>query len=339
MNNHAFAPLVHKLGKIDGQGDCLALVTSLSESNFLISIRYEKNENQHESILALNSPHKHNGSTNSDHPKKRQKKKSLASNGAKVSDLPQKESMPLAMERRRSNGRTAEAAQHIEELENLAQLLIESREQEQQEISRELHDNIAQVLSAATARISLAREEPIPAWLRQELLDLREHLMHALEDVRHLARNLRPAILDHHGFRATLAKHAEDFRQRNSVQIELRIDPDAVEFFDQHHLTHLFRLAQEAMQNIEDHACADRAWINIVPHEDGLLLEIGDNGRGFTPERVIEAQADGHLGLLGMRERAELMGGQFILESMPKNGTTIRVSVPPPAEINSESSP
>jgi signal transduction histidine kinase len=237
---------------------------------------------------------------------------------------------PIALERRRPRDYAAEAESHIRDLQRLTQSLIEAREQEQQDLSRELHDNIAQVLSAATARISLAQNESIPAWLRQELLDLRDHLKAALADVRHLARDLRPALLDHLGFAAALEKHAEAFRERTNINLGVRLDPEAVSFLESEYLTHLFRLAQEALQNIEDHAAADQAWIRLAPHSGALLLEIGDNGCGFAPERVVEAQADGHLGLLGMRERAELLGGQFVLETEPAQGTIIRVSIPPP---------
>lgn len=249
---------------------------------------------------------------------------------SEINGTPPTPDYPLVLDRRQAHSPTKETETQIRNLEQLAQNLLKSREQSQQEISRELHDNIAQVLAAATARVSLAKDEKIPAWLRQELLDLRDQLKHALEDVRHLARDLRPAILDHLGFQATLEKHAEAFRRRTSIQLAVQVDTSAVGIFDKHHLTHLFRLTQEALQNIEDHSCADQAWVALAPHKDGILLEIKDNGRGFSPERVIEAQGDGHLGLLGMRERAELLNGNFHLQSEPKNGTTIRVSVPPP---------
>jgi signal transduction histidine kinase len=92
---------------------------------------------------------------------------------------------------------------------------------------------------------------------------------------------------------------------------------------------------QEAVQNIEEHSRAERAWLVLAQNDGTMHLEIGDNGCAFTPQRVAEAQADGHLGLLGMRERAELLGGSFQLEATPGKGTTIRVSVPvpPPRKI------
>jgi len=248
-------------------------------------------------------------------------------------DAPAPAAYPLALERRQSRHFSAEAESHIRDLQHLAQSLIESREQEHQDLSRELHDNIAQVLSAATARISLANEEPIPAWLRQELIDLRDDLRAALDDIRHLARSLRPALLDHLGFASALEKHADAFRERTRMTLDLHVQPEAASFLDNDGLTHLFRLTQEGLQNIEEHSGADRAWIKLQHngHEDCIVLEIGDNGRSFPPGRVTEAQADGHLGLLGMRERAELLGGRFILEATPGQGTTIRVTLPSPS--------
>jgi signal transduction histidine kinase len=239
---------------------------------------------------------------------------------------------PLVLERRQRKDSSADASSHVRELEILAQNLIQTSEQQQQGISRELHDNIAQVLAATTNRLTLARNEKMPAWLRQELLDLRAQLEGALHDVRTLARDLRPALLDHFGFAAALERHADAFRQRSRITLEIGIEPDAVNFLDCENLTHLFRLAQEALQNIEDHSAATQAWFTLVQNDGTMHLEIGDNGRAFTPERVAEAQGDGHLGLLGIRERAELLGGSLLLEAVPGQGTTIRVQIPiPPA--------
>jgi signal transduction histidine kinase len=237
---------------------------------------------------------------------------------------------PPALERRRPQGLPAETEAQLRELQALTRSLIESREQEHQDISRELHDNIAQVLSAATARIALTQDEPIPVWLRQELLALRDHLKAALADVRTLARDLRPSVFDHHGFAATLEKHAEAFRERTRISLEVTVAPQALSFLGNDGLTHLFRLTQESLQNIEEHSGANRAWIRLRQNDGALHLEIGDDGCGFTADRVTEAQQDGHLGLLGMRERAELLGGRLHCEATPGKGTTIRVMVPPP---------
>jgi len=239
---------------------------------------------------------------------------------------------PLAMERRKNRSIPDEARAQILELETLIQELLRSKEEQDQVISRELHDNIAQVLNAATNRIALAKDEKIPAWLRQELQDLRGHLEGALSDVRTLARELRPALLDHFGFAAALEKHADDFRQRTNLTLDLHVQPETVSFLGTDDLTHLFRLTQEALQNIEEHSRAERAWIRLAQNDGHIVLEIGDDGCSFPPERVTEAQANGHLGLLGMRERAELLGGTFQLDGQPQRGTVIQVTIPPPLQ-------
>jgi signal transduction histidine kinase len=241
-----------------------------------------------------------------------------------------KEPRPLVLERRAPVESSDGAHSHVKELEALTQSLLHAREQQRQVISRELHDNIAQVLAAATNRISMAKEQKLPAHLRRELQDLRDQLENALDDVRTLARELRPALLDHLGFAAALEKHADAFRERTRMTLEVRVDPDAVNFLENGHLTHLFRLAQEALQNIEDHSAARCAWLHLSQIDGAMHLEIGDDGCAFTPERVTEAQRDGHLGLLGMRERAEMIGGRFLLEAVPGQGTVLRITIPPP---------
>ena len=256
-------------------------------------------------------------------------------NGQKDSSKPsaQHTPRPRVLERRKNRSSLATEA-HLHELQALTQQLFQSKEEQQQSISRELHDNIAQVLAAATVRISLAKDGKIPAWLRQELLDLRDQLTAALADVRTLARELRPALLDHFGFAAALEKHADAFRERTGLNLDVDLEPVAIDFLATDDLTHLFRLSQEALQNVEEHSRAEHAWIRLARNDGHIVLEIGDNGCSFDGDRVTEAQADGHLGLLGMRERAELLGGRFLLEANPGQGTTIRVHLPPPPPSN-----
>ncbi|MEY3481541.1 MAG: hypothetical protein RIQ71_2316 [Verrucomicrobiota bacterium] len=279
---------------------------------------------------------KHNGSISKEQSngrKVRARRKNIsqktpapaATNGANGA-LPYR---PLTMERRAIRDLAHEAEMQIEELENLARRLIQIQEEQKQTISRELHDNVAQVLSVVTNRISLAREtSKVPAWLRQELKDMQDNINTALSDIRILARDLRPSLLDHCGFAATLEKNGHDFRKRTGIDLEMQVERDATDFLATGELTHLFRLVQEAMQNIEEHSRAERAWIILEQSDSVMKLEIGDNGCAFTPQRVTEAQAGGHLGLLGMRERAELLGGNFELNATPGEGTIIRVSVP-----------
>ena len=228
------------------------------------------------------------------------------------------------------------AANKTRKLETLARHLMRKQEQQQRTISRELHDNIAQVLAAVSTRIGLMRTTPeMPAYLRQELHGLEGHMHGALTDIRTLARELRPALLDHCGLAAALEKHMRDFQERTGTALELAIDPEAAIGFDTDSLTHLFRIAQEAMRNIEEHSGATGASISLARCGKDVRLEIGDNGCGFTGGRLAEAQRDGHLGVLGMRERSELLGGSLSIESSAGAGTRVRIRVPVPSAGNS----
>ncbi|MBU3665984.1 MAG: sensor histidine kinase [Chthoniobacterales bacterium] len=235
---------------------------------------------------------------------------------------------PYALDRRHPHDLDTEISAHLDEVRKLAQQSLREQEDQKRMVSRELHDNIAQILCSVTNRITLAQDQKIPAWLRQELVDLREQLDTALEDVRTLARDLRPHLLDTAGFAVALEKHVEGFRSRTPISIDVRVDLDSVAHFDKSDLTHLFRLVQEALQNVEEHSGASKARVHLQASDGMLRLEISDNGCSFTPERVLQAQANGHLGLLGMRERAELLGGSFMLEAKPDQGTTVRAFFP-----------
>ena len=280
----------------------------------------------------ISSPVKRRGGA---HTEERHASVGSEHNGAKHGADGQLSFRPLTLERRKARDLQRETGAQMQELELLAQSLMKLQEAQQKKVSRELHDNVAQVLSAVTNRITLARTSAkMPAWLRQELLGLQQDLETALTDIRILARGMRPALLDHCGLCAALDKHAEGFRQRTRIALEMQVDSEAAKFIDPENLTHLFRLAQEALHNIEEHSGATRAWLAIVRNNGTMHLEVGDDGCGFTPERINEAQADGHLGLLGMRERAELLGGSFHLETAPAKGTTLRVAVPVPAKTH-----
>ena len=235
---------------------------------------------------------------------------------------------PFVLERRQPNDVDAELLAHLDEVRRLARQSMCQQEDQRRQVSRELHDNIAQILCAATNRISLAQDHQIPAWLQQELQDLREHLETALEEVRALARNLRPQLLDAAGFDSALEKHVRQMRERSGITIVVKASPAIGMRFGRHKLTHLFRLIQEALQNVEDHSDASKAHIFLTKSGDMVCLEVADNGCSFTPARIVEAQQTGHLGLLGMRERAELLGGSLSVEAKPGVGTTIKVFMP-----------
>lgn len=224
------------------------------------------------------------------------------------------------------------AGERIHELEQLARKLIRSHEDRQRFISRELHDNIAQSLIAATARLAILGRRRLPASARSELARIRTDLEQTAADLRSLSRKIRPDAVDHLGLTAVLEKHARSFRERTGIGLELDIGNLPLERLAGEQVAGLFRIAQEALHNVEKHSAATRARLKIAKEGGHLLLEIADNGKSFGPEHVRRAQVHGHIGLFSMRERAELLGGNLSIHARPGHGTTVCAAIPFPAD-------
>ena len=210
----------------------------------------------------------------------------------------------------------------------LARELLRLQEEQRNALSRELHDNIAQLLSATTTRIALARRNVRSNALRKELADVRNALETVLQEVGVLSRSLRPSTIDQMGLAAAIEKHAAAFRDRAKLGLHVHIEAPSAETLDGAAATNLFRIVQEALNNIEKHARATEARISLLEEDKLLRLEIADNGRSFSPTHAATAQKNGSLGLVSMRERAEMLGGTFEIEAQHGNGTTVRAAVP-----------
>lgn len=221
-----------------------------------------------------------------------------------------------------------EASADAPALRTLAQELLKLQEEERHTLSRELHDNIAQLLTVTTNRIALARKEATSKKLRRELAEVKSVAEQALQAVGELSRNLRPSVIDQMGLAAAIEKHAAAFRDRVKLDLHVHIEAPSTENLDGAAATNLFRIIQEALNNIEKHARATEARIRLLEEDKLLRLEIADNGCSFHPDHAREAHKNGHLGLVGMRERAEMMGGSFEIHAQPGHGTTVRAAVP-----------
>ena len=213
-------------------------------------------------------------------------------------------------------------------LSRLARELLGLHEEQRHALSRELHDNIAQLLSATTALIALARCSVTSRKLRKELADVRHALESVLQEVGELSRKLRPPLLDQVGLGAAIEKHAAAFRERVKIDLTVQCYLSSENRLDGECATNLLRIAQEALHNIEKHARASQARINLLERDGSICLEIADNGCSFHPERVEEAQTNGHLGLVSMRERAEMLGGTFEIGAQEEGGTLVRTVFP-----------
>lgn len=197
------------------------------------------------------------------------------------------------------------------------------REEERTKLAREIHDQLGQSLTAIRldlASVKIAPREPVGAKIAS-IMRLVDETIHA---VRRIATELRPGILDHLGLVAAIEWAAESFEARTGVrcqtslpEVEPAIEPDCA--------TALFRIFQETLTNIARHASATQVYVSLL-HESGTLaLVVSDNGRGIGPQ---ERSAPDSLGILGMRERAELLGGNFTIAGGPGSGTTVSVRIP-----------
>ena len=240
---------------------------------------------------------------------------------------------PLAEKLRRLRQRIETDAEppaesDLPSLRLLARELLRLQEEQRHALSRELHDNIAQLLSATTNRIALARRMAGSKTLRKELAGVREMLETVLREIADLSRSLRPALLDQAGLAAAIEKHAAAFRERVPLDLTVECRLPSADRLDGERATNLFRIVQEALHNIEKHARATAARVALLERNGRICLEIADNGCSFHPDRAAKAQKNGHLGLIGMRERAEMVGGTLEIDARSGNGTVVRALVP-----------
>ncbi len=213
--------------------------------------------------------------------------------------------------------------------------LLDQREQERQQIAHDLHDGPVQELTGITfaLRSLLMREGNAQemTWAERgtELEDIQSKLQELISDLRNYAGELRPPTLGRFGLEQTIRSHVETFQEKHPdlhVVLELH---QVGEKLPETISVALFRIYQQALNNIVKHAQASEVLMRMEKDERQVRLEIQDNGRGFVaPEDWIILARHGHLGLLGMRERAEAIGGKLDVITAPGEGTQIIVIVP-----------
>ncbi len=217
----------------------------------------------------------------------------------------------------------------VKEKEAVRQALMEkivlAQEEERASIARDLHDQLGQSLSALLLEIQSMREGEQK---QAELCSALESKTYRLiDEVRRLAWGMHPSILDDYGLNNALARYIDEISKASKLKIDYQYTcPDKLGRLPVRTEVTLYRIAQEAITNIVRHAHANHASVILMRDVNDSLLLIEDDGLGFDPE-TLDHNGLAHLGLIGMRERATLLGADFTLESTPGNGVTIRVKI------------
>jgi PAS domain S-box-containing protein len=216
-----------------------------------------------------------------------------------------------------------------EHLRHLSRQVLQAQEEERKRISRELHDVIAQTLTGINIRLATLKQGTglnIKSFHRN--IARTQRLVEKSVDIIHqFARELRPAVLDDLGLIPALHTFMKNFKARTGVQTRLTAFA-GVEKLDTARRTVFFRVAQEALTNVARHSRASRVEVNIQKLPDSICMKIKDDGKSFQVQRVLLARGGNCLGLLGMRERLEMVGGHFHVESVPGEGTTVTAQIP-----------
>jgi signal transduction histidine kinase len=241
-------------------------------------------------------------------------------------DRPQGEARALAI--------LTDVTQRRQALQRQAQLArkaLLAQEDERARVSRELHDELGQILTAVRLEVLLLQKEGLDEGARREgLSTAMQMITQAADELRRVCKGLRPPLLDDLGLEPAVRSLVEEFAERTGVRVDLevRLD-DAVDgpgALPGEVALGAYRVVQESLNNVRRHAEAREVNIALSGSiEEGLLLSIYDDGKGFEPK---DEDAEGRYGIAGMRERASLVGGELHIRSVPGEGTRVVFRLP-----------
>jgi two-component system sensor histidine kinase DegS len=225
-----------------------------------------------------------------------------------------------------------EQSRHMaEQLRRLSRQILSAQEEERRRISRDLHDEVAQVLTGINLHLATLKREATANTkdLKRKIARTQRLVERSVNIVHQFAGQLRPTTLDDLGLIPALRSYLKDFAKRTGLAIRFAsFTRGRTEHLDSAKRTVLYRVAQEALVNVAKHAHASLVKVRVQRLHRVISLEVKDNGKSFEVQRVLSAKRHKGLGLLGMRERVEMVGGRFAVESAPGKGTTIRAEIP-----------
>jgi len=220
---------------------------------------------------------------------------------------------------------TAQGEERGRELEELQEQLVRRHEEERDRLSRELHDETAQVLAAVNLRLGMASERAEPEQ-REALDEARQLVAEGIRGIRRVTSDLRPTALDHLGLGAAVRAVVRDYASRHGLAVEF-VESGTLPALSAEAELVVYRAVQEALANAARHAPDSRVKVELVSESAGVRLSISDDGPGLPPGVSAENARRG-TGLAGIRERARGVGGSLEIESSPGAGVHVRLQVP-----------
>jgi signal transduction histidine kinase len=219
------------------------------------------------------------------------------------------------------NDMAARVAERDASLRQLSKRMLSVQEKERVRIAREVHDELGQALTAMKIDLQqLGMRHPAAV---ESLVPISRAIDETVDLVRRIATDLRPAVLDDLGVTAALEQQLRRLRESSGLKTTLTVSEEPE--LDMLTGVTLYRIAQEGLANVIRHAQASEVEVSLSIEEGAAVLEIRDNGKGMSREQITSSRS---LGLLGMRERAELLGGHVAIESRPGEGTVVRATLP-----------
>jgi signal transduction histidine kinase len=212
-------------------------------------------------------------------------------------------------------------------MKNLSRYLIKAQEEERKKIARELHDEIGQILTAIKINLELLKRK-VDKELQNQIDENINLINRAIDEVRDISLNLRPSLIDDLGLTSAIKWYVEKIKEKSNLEINYILEFNPKEFSKDFSIT-IFRIIQEGLTNVVRHAEATEVLLKVIQEDNEIEIFIKDDGKGFDVEQVFKDINKGRaLGLLGIKERVELLDGRIEIKSEIQKGTEIRINIP-----------
>lgn len=217
-----------------------------------------------------------------------------------------------------------------QELEKLLSIAIQSQENERKRIAMEIHDGVGQQIIAAFYRIQSFENllsEPELEKARVEAVEIKCLLSETVRELRRVLADLHPHVLEERGLIPAVRQQAEHLTKQTGIKCRFKVEGELAGMAAEQEAA-IFRIVQEALNNIKKHACANHVCIEFHITPGAVFIQVNDDGKGFQADQITNNIHPGHLGLQGMKERADMLGGILNIASHPGKGTAITLIVP-----------